>query len=1124
MCRRLTSSCLVALLGFALGCGVASATDNLTALQQKPDQQAFIISALMRAGLYDARFAQELNDQLAREGALGDEMLIKLRDMTPEGMFERLWGITLEDKKKIDGERRFQDWSRQWNGRPGQRQVHTPRTRSDEARTAGDQNFRTNRADRRGSRRGNVREITSDLLEQHGVEANDTCATATVVTLVADGSTQTFSGNTCDSTDDATPFCGTGDSANGDVWFTFEGTGTDVTASLCNSGDDCGGGLFDTKIQVFSGSCGALVCEVGNDDAACGGLKSEVTLATTAGTDYFVVVFGFGTDEGDYVLDLTADMAGPGVTPRDGGENCSDAVSLDDLGLPLTVSGSTTGADDSDPNENTGCGTTDGGPGVWYSITGTGTTLNLSTCNDADFDTKLRVHCGDCDALACVGGNDDTGGCAGFTTELDVCTEAGETYLVLVFGFGTAAGDYNLTIEDSGVSCTSGVNCFPVPPPNDDCPDAIDLGDLTAGPVTVMGDTSLANDTGTAEETADDGCSGGLHAAPGVWYTFMGTGNTVNFNACDTGGHDSDLLLFCGACDDLNCVAGTDGGPSCPGFNAELDACTVAGEQYFLLVDGFGAADVGTFTLTVTDSGVACSSSCGPPENDDCATPLELEFGVPVTQENTQATVVAPEDVPGCGGILGPFTTDASLWYSITAPPTPAPTGTQITASTCGSPLDTQMTVICGTCDEPICIEGSDDDCGLQTEITWCAQPNATYFIQVLGWFGGRGEWTITVTDDGPCEGYVECIPEGACCMQDTSCSIQQEAICDAMGGRWFGDDSDCSASMVAGDSLPASLAIPDNGGISDTITMGASFQVTDVDVRLDISHTWVGDLVITLSHAGTNVTLIDRMGSPPLTFGCDQDNLDITLDDAAADPIESQCEANLSGTFSPNGSLADFNGLDSAGDWTLTITDNAGGDTGSLNGWALVFPAEFTTCVPASCDGDRWETTFNGVPLIEGDVMANQIWGAGISNAAGLDIVAYDTTAGGAGCDDDLETIDDGNVLVVNEDGTDEGDPPCLPADDRRFGGRIDVNFYVQRDVDSVEIYDSDEPGGLIVGFDDGGGFVCAIQIPVGLDGETSTVMTPDCLGVQTLQIVLAGSGAVQAINCDDAATATLP
>lgn len=46
-------------------------------------------------------------------------------------------------------------------------------------------------------------------------------------------------------------------------------------------------------------------------------------------------------------------------------------------------------------------------------------------------------------------------------------------------------------------------------------------------------------------------------------------------------------------------------------------------------------------------------------------------------------------------------------------------------------------------------------------------------------------------------------------------------------------------------------VAIPDNtpAGVTDTIIIADSGTITDLDVRLDISHSWIGDLIVTLEH-----------------------------------------------------------------------------------------------------------------------------------------------------------------------------------------------------------------------------------------------------------------------------------
>ncbi len=109
---------------------------------------------------------------------------------------------------------------------------------------------------------------------------------------------------------------------------------------------------------------------------------------------------------------------------------------------------------------------------------------------------------------------------------------------------------------------------------------------------------------------------------------------------------------------------------------------------------------------------------------------------------------------------------------------------------------------------------------------------------------------------------------------------------------------------------------------------------ITDLTFDLNITHTYVGDLIVTLtSPAGTVVTLMDRPGVPASTFGCSQNNVDATFDDASGVAVETECSAApaISGTLNPTGSLSSFDGETPAGTWTISVTDNAGQDTGSI-------------------------------------------------------------------------------------------------------------------------------------------------------------------------------------------------
>lgn len=104
------------------------------------------------------------------------------------------------------------------------------------------------------------------------------------------------SGSTIPYGADVAPFCGTTDGTGGGVWYHFVGTGGSITASLCGS-------AYDTKIRVYTGACGALVCTVGNDDFC--GLQSQVTWLSTTGVTYRILVHGFGVASGNYALSIT---------------------------------------------------------------------------------------------------------------------------------------------------------------------------------------------------------------------------------------------------------------------------------------------------------------------------------------------------------------------------------------------------------------------------------------------------------------------------------------------------------------------------------------------------------------------------------------------------------------------------------------------------------------------------------------------------------------------------------------------------------------------------------------------------------------------------------------------------
>ncbi len=102
--------------------------------------------------------------------------------------------------------------------------------------------------------------------------------------------------------------------------------------------------------------------------------------------------------------------------------------------------------------------------------------------------------------------------------------------------------------------------------------------------------------------------------------------------------------------------------------------------------------------------------------------------------------------------------------------------------------------------------------------------------------------------------------------------------------------------------------AIPDNSttGVSSTITVSDTGTITDAKVSLAITHTYIGDLKVTLTKGTDTITVHANTGGS-------QDNLNVM-------------------SFA----LPTLSGKALAGAWTLKVVDSAAQDTGTLASWAL--------------------------------------------------------------------------------------------------------------------------------------------------------------------------------------------
>lgn len=144
-------------------------------------------------------------------------------------------------------------------------------------------------------------------------------------------------------------------------------------------------------------------------------------------------------------------------------------------------------------------------------------------------------------------------------------------------------------------------------------------------------------------------------------------------------------------------------------------------------------------------------------------------------------------------------------------------------------------------------------------------------------------------------------------------------------------------------------IAPPDGTGVFvfDSQVVADAGTLTDLDVTINMTHTWVGDLIFTLEHddTATTVTLIDQPGVPASGAGCGDDDIAGGVDDEGAIGLEDHCNATqpwinflgIGGDPSNNTLLSAFDGEDLSGTWTIGVSDNTGADTGNMNEWCLV-------------------------------------------------------------------------------------------------------------------------------------------------------------------------------------------
>lgn len=328
-------------------------------------------------------------------------------------------------------------------------------------------------------------------------------------------------------------------------------------------------------------------------------------------------------------------------------DHCQEAVELfcgDELWVHLFE------ADNLIPENFEDCGPWENDPGVWYTITGTGDYIHLSTCND--YSLNLKVFTGDCNSITCLSPIVD------FPTYQCDADEHKEVAFLSEYGI-----PYYIYCRSNSAS-TFGrlqVNCYS-PLINDICQEA----------KPIILDSTYIYDHRFGNPSYHDSCLDDFYRTlTDSWYTFEGNGGYIQVD-----NFSENLLTSCllkGACDSREFVS--------PDFiSGDRAYLTELGATYFLQIVNHNPQPQQIRLRSFQRA-----------ENDLCvgATPFPLQDTLTLTFNNTVSSIKACTTNEGTYDRWYYFTGNDSI-VTFTWRPYTRFTGTRVR-------------ILTGTCDSLVC-------------------------------------------------------------------------------------------------------------------------------------------------------------------------------------------------------------------------------------------------------------------------------------------------------------------------------------------------------------------------------------------------------------------------------------
>lgn len=496
--------------------------------------------------------------------------------------------------------------------------------------------------------------------------ANDDCAGAITVQINSDYQCGTvIPGTLLGATASNVSDNGAG-TPDDDVWFTFVATNATHRFSMLNRV----GNATDLVHEILVGTCDGLQ-SINISDPETSTVNNLVV-----GTTYYLRVFSYYANAS---ANTTFNVCIGTPPPPPANDNCEGAFQLTTsptLTCTTAVSGTTLGATQSSVPDN-GAGTPSDDVFYYFTATATSHVITLSNIQGTTTDLVHEVLGGICSQLSSISISDPN---SSVVNNLNI----GETYIVRVFSYATAANDVTFDI------------CVTTPPmlTNDDCftPSALTVNpDFSCGTVTAgtLNGATASNAADNGAGTPDDD----------VWFSFVATNAGHRISLLNVSGNVTDMVheVLTGDCQQLASINVSDN-------NTSNVTGLTPGQTYYVRVFSYGAQ-----TNANTIFNVCVGTPPPPPANDECASAVALTVaptleGSAIDGSVGGATASANIPAPGCASYAG-----GDVWYSVTIPAS----GNLVIETTADSTgittFDSGVAVYAGICSQ-LSLVSCDDD------------------------------------------------------------------------------------------------------------------------------------------------------------------------------------------------------------------------------------------------------------------------------------------------------------------------------------------------------------------------------------------------------------------------------